>query len=301
MGTSRAADDWPDNEVPAYRQAAPPAPRLLVGVLLRRLREARGFSRAEAGKAIGASASKLSRLEGTRTALKSRDVAELLTLYGVTDEAHRRAVLRLVQQTTMPSWWTRNPDVIPGWFEPYLGLELTARVIRVYTDQFIPDLLRTEDYARAVTWLSHYDDTEDQIHRRVRLVMHRQHILTRPDPPQLWAVIDETALRRPVGGAATHRAQLRHLIELTELPHVTVQVLPVHIAGHIAAGGPITVLRFPEDDLNDVVYLEQLTNAVYLDQPADVDHYWDIMNRLSVRAEPAAATTALLHRALGET
>jgi len=274
---------------------------MLVGVQLRRLREACGISRADAGKAIGASASKMGHLERGRSGFKQRDVADLLTLYGVRDEADREALLDLVKQDSMPGWWADYSDVVPGRFEPFLGLELAASVIRCYEAEFIPGLLQTESYAEAVIGLAHGDDTDDQMERRVRLRMRRRQILDRPDPPQLWAVIDESALRRPVGGGATHRAQLRHLIEAIEVPHITIQVMPSRVAEDVAAGGSITILRFPEEQLPDVVYLEHLTRALYLDKPTDVEHYWDVMNRVAVQAEPTAATRAILYRFLEDT
>jgi len=298
MSTSRAAGDRPDGRMLDYRQAGPSAVRMLVGAQLRRLREARGLSRDTVAEAIGVSASKISRLERGQSGIKQRDVADLLTLYDVRPDADRQAMLGLVKEATMPGWWKDYTDVMPSRFEPFLGLELAASVIRSYEVEIIPGLLQTEDYARAVIRLSHRDDTEEQIQRRVSLRMHRQRILDRRDPPQLWAVIDENALRRPVGGPEMQRAQLLHLIEIIQLQHVTVQVVPPRVSGEVAAGGPITILRFPEDHLPDVVYLEHISNALYLDKPTDVSHYWDIMNRVGVQADPAAATKDILHRVL---
>ncbi|HEU5157410.1 MAG TPA: helix-turn-helix transcriptional regulator [Streptosporangiaceae bacterium] len=298
-GTGRAATRQ-DGRSRGLSQRGPTAVRMLVGVQLRRLREACGISRADAGKAIGASASKMGHLERGRSGFKQRDVAALLTLYGIYDETDREALLDLVKQDSMPGWWADYSDVVPGRFEPFLGLELAASVIRCYEVEFIPGLLQTERYAEAVIRLAHDDDSADQIERRVRLRMRRRQILERADPPLLWAVIDEAAVRRPVGGRATHRAQLRHLIEVIELPHVTVQVMPSHVADDVAAGGSITILRFPEEQLPDVVYLEHISRALYLDKPTDVEHHWDIMNRVAVQAEPASATRSILYRILDD-
>jgi DNA-binding XRE family transcriptional regulator len=282
-------------------QRGPTAIRMLVGVQLRRLRESCDISRADAGKAIGASPSKMGHLERGRSGFKQRDVAALLTLYGVRDEVDREAVLSLVKQDSMPGWWADYSDVVPGRFEPFLGLELAASVIRCYEAEYIPGLLQTERYAEAVIRLGHGDDADAQIERRVHLRMRRRRILDRPDPPLLWAVVDEAALRRPVGGRETHRAQLRQLIETIELPHVTVQVMPSHVAEDVAADGSITILRFPEEQLPDVVYLEHVSRALYLDKPTDVEHYWDMLNRMAVQAEPVATTRAILHRILEDT
>jgi transcriptional regulator with XRE-family HTH domain len=284
-----------------YQQAGPTVVRMLVGTRLRALREARGITREDAGYAIRASHSKISRLELGRTSFKGRDVADLLTLYGVTDEAERATLLALAEQANTPGWWQRYSDVVPAWFEAYLGLEQAASVIRTYEVQFVPGLLQTPDYARAVAQLGHPDASKTQIERRVSLRMSRAQILHRPDPSNLWAVIDEAALRRPIGDAATMRGQLEHLIYIAELPHVTVQLLPFSVGGHAAAGGPITILRFPQAELPDVVYLEQLISALYLDKSSDTYRYGHLMNRLAIEAEQPATTQRLLRRILKET
>ncbi|MGH3376758.1 MAG: helix-turn-helix domain-containing protein [Actinoallomurus sp.] len=282
------------------RPDGPTATRMVLGVLLRRLREARGITRERAGERIRASPSKISRLELGRVGFKLRDMVDLIALYGVTDEAQRATLLGLAKEANAPSWWHPYGDVVPGWFELYLGLEQAAGVIRTYEVQFIPGLLQTRDYARAVIELGHghAPDAEAEVDRRLDLRMRRQEVLRRPNPPALWVVIDEAALRRPIGGAAVMFAQLRHLIDIGELPHVTVQLMPFQSAGHAAAGGPITLLRMSAPDLADVVYLEQLTSALYPDRRSDVDFYRDIMNRLATQAEPPAATPGILRRVL---
>ncbi|MCO5996223.1 helix-turn-helix domain-containing protein [Actinoallomurus sp. WRP9H-5] len=275
---------------------------MLVGAQLRRLREASGLTCQSAGAAIQASHSKISRLELGRRGFKQRDVSDLLTLYGVDGGAERATLLELAELATAPPWWREYADVVPRWFEDYLGLEQAASVIRTYEVQFVPGLLQTPEYARAVVRLAHREQPEAVIDRRVALRMKRQRLLLhRPNPPKLWAVIDEAALRRPIGGADTMRAQLRHLLEVAELPNVTVEVMPFSAGGHAAAGGPITLLRFPEDDIPDVVYLEQLTNAVYATKTTDVDYYWHVLNRVVIEAEPPNASVKILQRILRET
>ncbi|SFD45712.1 helix-turn-helix domain-containing protein [Streptomyces aidingensis] len=271
-------------DVEAALRAGPTLPRLVLGAQLRRLREAGRFSREAAGEVIRASHSKICRLELGRTGFKLRDVADLLDLYGVTDEAHRATLLELAERANTPGWWQAYADVVPDWLHGYLGAEQAASVIRTYEVQFVPGLLQTPDYARAVIRLGHGGARPRELDRRVELRGRRRQILGGPRPVQLWAVIDEAALRRPVGGADTMRGQLRHLIEISRRSHVTVQVLPFSAGGHAAAGGPVTLLRLPGDRLPDVVYLEQLTTAVYLDRPADTDPYWDVVNRLAVEA-----------------
>ncbi|HEU5159054.1 MAG TPA: helix-turn-helix transcriptional regulator [Streptosporangiaceae bacterium] len=279
-----------------YQQAGPTVVRMLVGAQLRQLRESAGISREDAGYAIRASHSKISRLELGRTGFKSRDVADLLTLYGVTDTTERDSLLALAEQASSPGWWRPYADLVPPWFEAFLGLEQAASAVRTYEVQFVPGLLQTPDYARAVIMLGHRDESPDDIDRRVALRMRRQKLLHKPDAPSLWAVIDEGALRRPLGSPATMREQLEHLCAVAELPNVTVQLLPFSAGGHPAAGGPITVLRFPERELPDVVYLEQLVSALYLDKPGDTDHYGHVMNRLAVQAETPAATKRVLRQ-----
>jgi transcriptional regulator with XRE-family HTH domain len=276
----------------------PTATRMVLGALLRRLRESREITRERAGEEIRASPSKISRLELGRVGFKPRDVIDLIALYGVTDPTQRATLLDLTKQANAPGWWHSYGDVVPGWFEPYLGLEQAAGVIRTYEVQFIPGLLQTRDYARAVIELGHGHAPETEVDRRLALRMRRQEVLRRPSPPMLWVVIDEAALRRPIGGAAVMFAQLQYLIDVCELPHVTVQLMPFRSAGHAAAGGPITLLRMAAPDLADVVYLEQLTSALYPDRRSDLDFYRDIMNRLATQAERPAATPDILHRIL---
>jgi transcriptional regulator with XRE-family HTH domain len=300
MGGIESAGDRFDGSVLDYQEAGPTAPRMILGARLRRLREARGITREEAGEAIRGSHSKISRLELGRTGYKLRDVADLLTLYGVTDEAGRATLLELARQANRPGWWQAYADLIPQWFLPYLGLEQAAGVIRGYEVQFVPGLLQTPGYARAVVALGHSGEPPEQIERRVELRMRRQRILHRPQPPRLWAVIDETALRRPIGGPPTMRAQLRHLIDVSRLRHVTIQVMPFEAGGHPAAGGPIALLRLPQHELPDIVYLEQLTTALYPDAPADIDRYQQVMDRLATEAEPATATPSIVRRILAE-
>ncbi|MEU1940159.1 helix-turn-helix domain-containing protein [Streptomyces coeruleorubidus] len=302
MGTEEAARTTPGSGALDSGSAGPMVPRLALGARLRGLREERGIGRADAGHVIRASASKISRMETGRHGFKLRDVADLLTLYGVTDEAERATLLALAEQANTPAWWQYYSDVVPTWMQTYLGAEQAASVIRCFQVQRVPGLLQTADYARAAIRLAHPDAGAEEIDRRVALRMTRQRILHRqPDAAQLWAVIDEAALRRPVGGVRAMRAQLRHLIEVCRLPQVTVQILPFLSGGHAAEGGPVTILRLPGGQLPDVVYLEQLTTALYPDKPADIERYWDAMNRLVVEAESPDETPTILHRVLQET
>jgi transcriptional regulator with XRE-family HTH domain len=277
-------------------RGGPTVLRMLLGIQLRRLREAKGLTPEQAGYEIRASRSKISRVEHGRVGFKERDVADLLSLYGVGDEQERQRMLSLARQANNQGWWAKYDDIMPDWFESYVGLEQATSLIRTYELQFVPGLFQTDSYARAVTVLGHRAAPASEIEHRVGLRMQRQELLARDDSPRLWAVIDESALRRPVGGRDVMRAQLHHLVEVSEFPRVTLQVMPFSRGGHPAAGGSFTVLRFAEPDLPDIVYIEQLTSALYLDRRDEVDHYMEVMNRLSAEAETPADSANLLRK-----
>lgn len=287
--------------VTASPGSGPTVLRILLGSQLRRLREAKGLSREEAGYTIRASESKMSRLELGRVSFKERDVADLLILYGVTDADEREALSNLARQANRPGWWHKYSNILPSWFEPYVGLEGAATHIRTYEVQFVPGLLQTKDYTRAVMVVGQPGASAEEIDHRISLRMNRQRLLTRPDPPRLWAVIDEAALRRAIGGPDVIRAQLQHLITMTKLPNVTIQVMPFRSGGHAAECGAFIILRFAEPDLPDVVYVEHLTGALYLDKREDVDRYAEVMDRLAVQAEEPDDTPDILNEIIADT
>jgi transcriptional regulator with XRE-family HTH domain len=276
----------------------PTVPRRLLGAQLRRLREERGITLEDAGDVIRASGSKMSRLETGRVGFKDRDIADLLTFYEVTDEEKRGALQELARSASAHGWWHDYSDVLPAWFEAYIGLEEAATSIRAYEIQFVPGLLQTKDYARAVTLLGHDGAPATEIDQRVELRMARQALLTGPQPTHLWAVLDEAVLRRPAGRPGVMRRQLQHILQAAERPNVTIQVIPFAAGAHAAAGGPFSILRFSERDLPDVVYLEQLTSALYLDKRETVDHYTAVMERLCLEAAPAVSTAKAINAIL---
>lgn len=287
---------------PVHRLLEPPGTggptvlRILLGAQLRRLRESKRISLEDAGNAIRASHSKVSRLETGRVGFKDRDIVDLLTLYGVTDEHERESLRSLAAKANSPGWWHDYSDVLPNWFEAYVGLEEAASQIRSYESHFVPGLLQTEGYARAVIKLDYSERRE--VDRRVSLRMARQALLDRDDPPNLWVVLDEAVLRRPIGDANAMREQIKHLIDISQRPNVTIQVMPFSAGGHPVTWGPFKVLRFAEYDLPDVVYMEQLTSALYLDKPEVVDSYLAVMERLCIDAATPAASAKLLRTAL---
>ena len=282
----------------AGQESGPTVLRIVLGTQLRRLREASGITREAAGDAIRASHAKISRLELGRVGIKERDIEDLLTLYGVVDPAERLEYLSLVRRANAPGWWQQYGDLLPSWFEMYLRLEQASAFIRTYQVQFVPGLLQTEEYARSVILVGHRSESAEEIDRRVYLRISRQKMLTEPGSPKLWAVMDEAALSRPFGSPGVMRAQLQRLLEMTELPNVILQVLPFERGAHAAAGGPFTILRFAEPDLPDIVYLEQLTSAVYLDKRPDVENYLAVMEQVTVQAETPAKSKDVLRKTL---
>ncbi len=254
--------------------------RMLLGSQLRRLRESRGITREAAGYSIRASESKISRMELGRVSFKTRDVEDLLTLYGITDETERTSLLSLAKEANVAGWWHSYSDVLPSWFPTYVGLEGAASLIRVYEVQFVHGLLQTEAYARAVVRRGMRDASEADVERRVALRLERQKYLVSENPPDLHIVLDEAALRRPYGDREVMRGQLQHLIEISERPNVRLQIMPFSFGGHAGESGAFTVLSFPESDLSDVVYLEQLTSALYLDKREDVAQYEKVLEEL---------------------
>jgi transcriptional regulator with XRE-family HTH domain len=254
--------------------------RMLLGSQLRRLREARGITREAAGYSIRASESKISRMELGRVSFKTRDVEDLLTLYGITDDTERQALVGLAREANVAGWWHSYSDVLPNWFPTYVGLEGAAALIRAYEVQFVHGLLQTEAYAHAVVSRGMKGANAADIDRRVALRLERQKYLVAENAPDFHIVLDEAALRRPYGDREVMRGQLQHLIDFSERPNVKLQVMPFSLGGHSGESGAFTILSFPESDLQDVVYLEQLTSALYLDKREDVAQYEQALKEL---------------------
>jgi transcriptional regulator with XRE-family HTH domain len=284
--------------MPHQSGGGPTVRRMQLGSHLRRLREAKGISREDASYVIRGSESKISRLELGRVGFKERDVTDLLRLYGVDDVEEHQRLLALTREANAPGWWNPYSDLLPVWYQSYLDLEDAATLIRTYEIQFVPGLLQTEAYARAVITLEHGQADVSELNRRVALRMTRKQLLDRPDGPRLWAVLDEAVLLRPIGGLETLRAQLRALLEQCEHPDIRLQVIPFARGGHAAAGGAFTMLRFPLEGLSDTVYLEHLTGALYLDRQEDVDRYSAAISTLFIEAEPPEATPEILRDVL---
>ncbi|HWG02027.1 MAG TPA: helix-turn-helix transcriptional regulator [Trebonia sp.] len=274
--------------------------RILLGAHLRRMRERAGISREDAGYHIRASGSKISRMELGRVSFKERDVTDLLAFYGVTDGEERDSLVQLTREANATPWWQKYQDAAPDWFGLYVGLEEAAQLIRVYEVQFVPGLLQTEEYARAVVVQGAPGLDPDEVDRRVALRLGRQKLLDRDNPPRLWAIVDEAALRRPMGGRDVLAAQIERLMDMVSEPNITLQVMPFKYGGHAAEGGAFTIMRFPEADLPDMVYMEYLTGALYIEKPEEVERYAAVMERLSVAGTSPERTREILAGLLKE-
>ncbi|ONH23591.1 transcriptional regulator [Frankia sp. CcI156] len=266
-----------------------------LGVELRRLREAAGLTAEEAGQAIRASDAKISRIENGRVAVRAVDVADLLAVYGVQDTEQREAILTLAKETRRQGWWRSFSDVVPRWMEVYIGLEADASSINTYQSSLVEGLLQTPEYAAAVIRSTWPELPDEEVHRRVTLRTSRQErLLNGPQPPRLWVVLDEAALRRPIGGRDVLNAQLRHLVDTGAQPSVTIQVLPFDVGGHAALGTSFTHLGFPDPDDPEVVYVEVLTGSLYVEKPDEVRQYRDKLDHLRALALNPSASAEMI-------
>nr|WP_235882243.1 helix-turn-helix transcriptional regulator [Streptomyces apricus] len=273
--------------------SAPTVLRMVLGKRLRHLREQAGVSFEEAARAIEVTPLTVRRIEKAEVGLRIPYVKELLRTYGV-PAPEADDFVSMAREANRPGWWYSYRDVLPEWFSAYVSLESEAAVIRLYEPHYVPGLLQTYDYAAALLRTGFPNETGEEIDRRVALRMRRQDLLAKADAPAVWAVLDETVLRRPVGGAQVMRAQLDRLAECLDLPKVRIQVLRFATGAHPGAFGPFHYFRFGFSELPDIVYTESLVGSVYVDQPADVVTYLEVLDRMSVQAEPVSRTRAIL-------
>lgn len=281
-------------------RAGPSVRRLILGSQLRRLRERAGISCAEAGYSIRGSASKISRMETGRISFKERDVEDLLTLYGLHDPDERAQLVALVAQSRQTGWWHRYNDRMPKWFEDYVGLEEAAARIQTWELQFVPGLVQTEQYARAVVAHGHPRNAgSPEVESMVELRLRRQRILDGIHPPRLWMVIDESVLHRTFGSPAVLKGQIDRLLEVTRLSHISLQVIPFSRSGYVAEGA-FSILRFAEAELPDIAYVEHLTGALYLERLDELEVYGRAFDRLVVDAETPRVSRQLLEKRLAE-
>jgi transcriptional regulator with XRE-family HTH domain len=262
---------------------SPTVRRRRLALELRRLREAARLTCEEVAEHLECSTSKVSRIETGRVSVSPRDVRDMLDLYGVSAQ-QGASLVQLARDSRQKGWWHAYSDTIQPQFATYIGLESAASEIRIYEVTLIPGLLQTEEYARTVIAAGTVGGDHEGTERNVALLMARQPLLTGDDPPRLWAVLDEAALRRTVGGAGLMRLQLDHLLDLARLPNVAIQVIPFGAGAHPAMGRPFVSLAFPERADPDVVYLEDLTSALYVEDVDEVDRYNMFFNHLRATA-----------------
>ncbi|SEB94979.1 Helix-turn-helix domain-containing protein [Streptomyces sp. 2131.1] len=275
-------------------RSAPTVGQVVLGKRLQDLRERAGMSRDQAAKVLRVTAATVRRMETAEVALKIPYVQALLKAYGIAD-AENDAFVELAEEANRPGWWQRFHDVLPDWFSMYVSLEGAASLLRMYEPHFVPGLLQTEDYARTVMRTGAIGQTRpEDIERHVALRMERQSLLTRPDAPRLWVVMDETVLRRPVGSDEIMRAQVDKLLEATTMPNVTLQIAEFSTGHHPGTYGPFVLFRFAVPELPDMVYSEYLTGAVYFDARPEVASYLEVMDRMAAQAATAQRTKELL-------
>ncbi|GAA3758315.1 helix-turn-helix domain-containing protein [Salinactinospora qingdaonensis] len=274
----------------------PTVRRRRLGVELRRLREHAGLTGEEAAERMSWSGSKLSRIERGQVATNSDDVRDLLELYEVTDPGLRQSLIMLARESRRRGWWHVYGDVLPERFEVYLGLEPEASTLRFYQNQIVPGLFQTEAYARALLQ-SHVAPVEpSEVDRRAELRIRRQEVLFREDPPDVWVVIDEAALHRPIGGKKVTADQFLHLIEMGDKPHITLQVLPFDRGAHPGVNGSFDILEFTESDIYAprLVHVENLTSSLYIEKAKEVRFYTVAFEHLRTAALHPMETRELL-------
>lgn len=275
-------------------RSAPTVGQVVLGKRLQDLRERAGLKREEAAKVLHVAPATIRRMETAEVALKIPYVQLLLRAYGVADD-EADGFAQLAEDANKPGWWQRFHDVLPGWFSMYVSLEGAAALIRAYEPHFVPGLLQTEDYARGVMRSGALGATStEDIERHVALRMERQGLLSRPDAPRFWVIMEETALRRPVGGPKVMRAQIDRLLEAAEMPGITLQVAEFAKGPHPGTYGPFVIFRFAVPELPDMVYSEYLTGAVYLDARPEVASHLEVMDRMAAQAATAQRTKDLL-------
>ncbi|WP_330460720.1 helix-turn-helix transcriptional regulator [Streptomyces sp. NBC_00820] len=277
------------------RRPAPTVGQVVLGKRLQELREAAGLSREEAAQVLRVASATVRRMEMAEVSLKIPYVQMLLSAYGVAAE-EAAAFVRLAEEANEPGWWQRFHDVLPDWFSLYVSLEGAARIIRSYEPHFVPGLLQTEGYARAVLEAGTIGQTgPETVERHVSLRMERQRLLERDDPPHLWVIMDETVLRRPVSARPeVMRDQLDRLLEYAERDRFTLQLAEFAAGPHPGTYAPFTLFRFGEPELPDMVFTEYLTGALYLDSRREVAAHLEVLDHMTARAASARRTQKIL-------
>jgi transcriptional regulator with XRE-family HTH domain len=287
------------NASSAEQNIGPTARRMILGSQLRRLREEAGVTRQQAGYNIRGSESKISRLELGRVGFKERDVTDLLTMYGVEDSTERQTFLDMVKQSNEPGWWRRFGDTMPNWFTDLVGLEEAAARIQIWEPLYVSGLLQIEGYARAIFSHGRPEMADERVDQLVALRMRRQKMFSRPDAPRVWMVLDESVLHRPIGGMKVLKQQIEYLLEMSALPHVSVQILPFSRSG-LSAEHAFSLLRFGEPELPNIAYVEYLTGAHYIEKREEIEKYSRALDMLAVDSETPERSRALLAKRRAE-
>ncbi|WP_149548968.1 helix-turn-helix domain-containing protein [Streptomyces marokkonensis] len=288
-----------------YLDRPEPAPtllKMLVGVQLAGFREDAALSQDQAARSVGFSGAKLSRIESGkgRRPPTERDVRALLDLYG-TDDYEASVLLKLLQRAGEPGWWQRyDKRLMPEWFDRLVGLQEAAATIRTFEIQYVPGLLQTAAYTRAVVERGLPNAPASEVQRRVELRMRRAELLRREGAPQLWAVIDESVLLRVLGSPAVMREQLEHLVTMAGRANVTLQIVPLDVTNASAPAIPVTYLRFGGLDLPDVVYLEHIRSANFLEDLDETEEYRIALDRLADEALKPRDSVELLRTTIQE-
>lgn len=286
-----------------YLHRAEPAPtllKMLVGVQLAGIREDAGLAQEQAARSVGFSPAKLSRIEAGkgRRPPTENDVRALLEFYG-TDGHEAAVLLQLLARAGEPGWWQRyDKRLLPEWFDRLVGLQEAAVAIRAFEIQYVPGLLQTPAYTRAVVERGLPDAPDREVRRRVELRLRRAELLLREAAPQLWVIVDESVLLRILGSREVMREQLGHLLTMAQLPHVTVQIVPLDVTNAPAPGIPFTHLRFGGLDLPDIVYLEHIGSATFLENRDETEEYRVALDRLADDALDPRASLVMLRETM---
>jgi len=267
---------------------------MVLGKRLQDLREKAGLSFEQAGRALDVTHATIRRMEKAEVGLKIPYVEKLLLTYGITAPEEIGGFLALCREANRPGWWHSFRDVLPEWFSAFVSLEGEASVIRAYEPHYVPGLLQIPSYARAVLRAGQPHASAEEIDRLLTVRVERQALLTRPQAPLLWVVMDETVLRRPIGGPQVMRDQFAALIEATERPNVRLQVIPFSVGPHPAMYGPFHIFRFQVKEIPDIAYTESLVGGSYFDDRDDVSTFLEALDRMCAQAAPAQSTRAIL-------
>ncbi|MDA3629683.1 helix-turn-helix transcriptional regulator [Saccharopolyspora sp. WRP15-2] len=278
---------------------SPTVRRRRLAAELRRLRAHAEVTQQQAAGHLGCTQAKIGRFETAKRSPSVGDVSALLDFYGV-EGCERDQLINLARDARKRGWWHSYSDVLPEWYETYVGLEAEASSIHTYEAEAIPGLLQTREYAHAITKATLIRADESEISRRVDLRIQRQQRIVGDNPLELWAVVGEAALRRRVGGPGVLRRQLEHLLKLVQLPHVTLQVMPLDAGAHPAQAGPFVILRYSNSIDPDVVYLETHVGGLYLEREIEISNYVTMMDHLRAHAVDPDGSVELMQQRIGE-